>query len=419
MTSTVLVLGAGIVGVSVALHLQKRGQQVLLVDRASAGSQTSFGNAGLIQSEGVFPYAFPQNALLLLKYALNITTEAHYHVSALPRLLPFLMRYAWQSRPTQHARIARLYAPLIAHSVNEHLALAEEANARHLIIQKGWIRLFRTPQEMDKRVQEALRWHRDFGVHFETLTAPDLQKKEPSIDTRLVGALHWSNPCSVTDPYALTQAYAMHFEKLGGKSVYADALSLESSGSGWKVHGPHGMFEAEQAVVCLGPWSDLLMRKFGYRFPFAVKRGYHMHYEPLADTTLNHTLFDSERGYLLAPMAQGIRLTTGAEFALRDAPATPVQVNRAERTARTLLPLGARLDRSPWMGSRPCTPDMRPIIGPTPHHNGLWAAFGHGHHGLTLGPATGRLLAEMMTGQTTEEGPYCDPAPYALTRFCR
>jgi D-amino-acid dehydrogenase len=413
MSSTVLVLGAGIVGVSVALHLQKRGFQVLLVDHGEAGAQTSFGNAGLIQSEGVFPYAFPQHPLQWLKYALNLTTEAHYHVRALPSLLPFLVRYGWHSRPSSHARIARHYAPLIAQSVSEHLALADEAQCRDLIAQKGWIRLFRTPQEMDTRVMEALQWHRDFGVNFATLTSDDLRKKEPSLDTRLVGALHWSDPCSVSDPYALTQSYAALFERLGGKRVCADALSLDVCGEGWRVHGPHGSFEGEQAVVCLGPWSDLLMRKFGYVFPFAVKRGYHMHYEAQEGTSLNHTVLDAERGYLLAPMTKGIRLTTGAEFAKRDAPSTPVQVNRAERTARTLFPLGNRLDAQPWMGSRPCTPDMLPIIGAAHRHKGLWTAFGHAHHGLTLGPVTGRLLTQMMSG----EKPLCDPTPFALVRF--
>ncbi|MBM7323895.1 FAD-binding oxidoreductase, partial [Agrobacterium sp. S2] len=105
-------------------------------------------------------------------------------------------------------------------------------------------------------------------------------------------------------------------------------------------------------------------------------------------------------GYFLAPMRKGIRLTTGAEFAERDAPKSPVQIERAERVARTVFPLGGRLDAEPWMGARPCTPDMMPIIGKAPRHRTLWFAFGHAHHGLTLGPITGRVLAETMLGET-------------------
>src|SRR5215217_615183 len=129
MRKDMVVLGAGIVGVSIALHLQKRGRSVLLVDKHKPGLETSFGNAGLIQREGVFPYGFPHDFGALFRYAMNNTTDAHYHLSALPRLAPFLARYWWASRPTCHAAIARCYAPLIEHSVSEHLALAAEAGA--------------------------------------------------------------------------------------------------------------------------------------------------------------------------------------------------------------------------------------------------------------------------------------------------
>ena len=114
----------------------------------------------------------------------------------------------------------------------------------------------------------------------------------------------------------------------------------------------------------------------------------------------NHPVLDTDLGYLLAPMNRGIRLTTGAEFAHRDAPPTPVQVERALPRAHRLFPLGEPVDAKPWMGARPCLPDMLPVIGKAPRHSGLWFDFGHQHHGLTLGPATGRLLAEMMTGET-------------------
>ncbi|MNE78001.1 D-amino acid dehydrogenase small subunit [compost metagenome] len=126
-----------------------------------------------------------------------------------------------------------------------------------------------------------------------------------------------------------------------------------------------------------------------------------MHYNLRDGAKLNNWLLDGERGYFLAPMSKGLRLTTGAEFARRDAPKTPVQLERAEKVARTVLPLGERLDAEPWMGARPCTTDMMPVIGKAPRHKSLWFAFGHAHHGLTLGPITGRILAEMMSGETT------------------
>ena len=168
-----------------------------------------------------------------------------------------------------------------------------------------------------------------------------------------------------------------------------------------------GPVEAGAAVVALGAWADVVTRRLGYALPLAVKRGYHMHYRPVGNARAQPPTLDFERGYFLAPMANGIRLTTGAEFANRDAPKTPVQLARAEPVAKAFFPLGERVDPQPWMGDRPCTPDMMPIIGPAPRHKGLWFAFGHAHHGLTLGPVTGRLIAEMLTGAPT----LIDPKP--------
>ena len=175
----------------------------------------------------------------------------------------------------------------------------------------------------------------------------------------------------------------------------------------------NGPIEAREAVVALGPWSDDVFRPLGYDIPLAVKRGYHMHYAARGNATLGHSLHDGDGGFALVPMSKGIRLTTGVEFADRDAAPTPVQLTRAEPFARDLFPLAERLDEKPWMGRRPCLPDMVPVIGRAERHKGLWFAFGHAHHGFTLGPVTGRLIAEMMTG----ERPFTDPSRYAADRF--
>ena len=413
MRADAVVLGAGMVGICVALHLQKRSRSVVLVDRRGAAEETSFGNAGLIQREGVYPYGFPHDFGALLRYGLNRTIDAHYHPSALPTLAPFLWQYWKHSRPARHAEVARRYARLIEHCLSEHHVLAEESAAESLLHNRGWIKAFRTERERDRRYAEAERWHREFGVNYRMLDARTLQLVEPHVAPVLVGALHWTDPASVDDPQALAQAYLRRFEALGGRFVQGNAASLEEDGKGWRLRTVEGIVAASQAVIALGPWSDKMTRAMGYDLPLAVKRGYHMHYRAAGVARLNHPLLDTERGYFLAPMQRGIRLTTGAEFALHDAIKTPVQLGRAEPVARDLFPLGERLDAEPWMGARPCTPDMLPVIGRAPRHDRLWFAFGHAHHGFTLGPVTGRLVAEMITG----EAPFVDPAPYAPERF--
>ena len=413
MRSDAVVLGAGIIGICVALHLQKRGRAVVLVDRRGAAEETSFGNAGLIQREGVYPYGFPHDFGALLRYGLNRTIDAHYHPSALPRLAPFLWQYWHHSRPARHAEVARRYSKLIEHCVSEHQALAAEAEATGFLRPGGWMKVFRTARERDRRFAEAERWQREFGINYRAVDARALQEMEPHLAPVLVGALHWTDPVAVDDPQGLALAYLRAFERLGGKFVQGNAGSLEADGGGWRLRTAQGPLSASAAVVALGPWADVLTRALGYDLPLAVKRGYHMHYRAAGEAKLSTPMLDTERGYFLAPMRRGIRLTTGAEFALRDAIRTPVQLGRAEPIARDLFPLAERLDNEPWMGARPCTPDMLPVIGRAPRHDSLWFAFGHAHHGLTLGAVTGRLVAEMVSG----EAPFVDPAPYSAERF--
>ena len=412
-TADALVLGAGIVGVSVAVHLQKRGRATVLVDRRGAAEETSFGNAGLVQREGVYPYGFPHDFGALFRYGLNRTIDAHYHPSAIPRLAPFLWKYWHHSRPARHKAIAHLYAKLIEHCISEHEALAKEAGVGDLFRRTGWMKVFRTERERDKRFAEAERWRHEFGLNFRTLNKRELQGAEPHLAPVLVGALHWTDPLAVFDPQGLVLAYLKLFEKLGGRFVQGNAASLASESEAWTVKASGEKFSARDAVIALGPWADIATRSLGYDLPLAVKRGYHMHYRAAGRAVLNTPVLDTERGYFLAPMRRGIRLTTGAEFALRDAIRTPVQLGRAEPIARDLFPLAERLDTEAWMGSRPCTPDMMPVIGPAPRHRNLWFAFGHAHHGLTLGPVTGRLVAEMICG----ENPFVDPNPYRADRF--
>jgi len=414
MHADVVVLGAGIVGVSVALHLQQRGRDVVLIDRRGAGEETSYGNSGLIQREGVIPYTFPREFRVILSYAMNHRSDVVYHVSALPRIAPWLFRY-WQNGTSERIeRSAQALAPLMAHCVEEHDALIAEAGdaARTLVQHEGWIRCLRTEESLRRAVANARRLDQ-YGVDYAVLTGAQLRELEPNVSAKIIGAIHFRGSPTCSDPGMLTKAYADLFVRRGGQFFTGDARRLAQENSGWSVPSDSGPIEARDAVVALGPWSDDVFLPLGYDIPLAVKRGYHMHYRVTGNATLGHPLHDGDGGYMLVPMNKGIRLTTGVEFADRDAPPNSIQLARDEPLALELFPLGERLEPVPWVGRRPCLPDMVPVIGRGERHQGLWFAFGHAHHGFTLGPVTGRVLAELITGET----PFTDPSPYAASRF--
>jgi len=269
LNTDVLVLGAGIVGVSVAVHLQKRGRSTVLVDRRAAAAETSYGNAGLVQREGVYPYGFPHDFGALARYSLNRTIDAHYHPSAIPRITPFLWQYWKHSRPARHRAIARLYARLIEHCIVEHDALAAEAGAQDLFRRTGWMKIFRTERERDTRFREAEQWKIDFGINSAFLDRKAIQEKEPHVAPVLVGALHFIDPIAAIDPQAVSLAYLALFQKLGGRFMQGNAGTLEP---GWTVRTVEGSISARDVVIALGPWADVVTRRLGYDLPLAVKR---------------------------------------------------------------------------------------------------------------------------------------------------
>lgn len=409
----VLVLGAGMVGVSAALALQARGRDVVLVDRRGAAEETSHGNAGIIQREAVVPYAFPRDWRVVLDYVLNRRPEAHLHHWDLMGLAPWLLSHFQNSAPDRVEATARAARPLVERCIDEHEALMRPAGIAGVIRRTGYLRLYRSAErlEADSVVAEAAtaRW----GVITEHISASRLKELEPHLNGPIAGGLLKPQAVSVPDPGAVGKAYADLLRSRGGRFISADARALERVGERWRLASSEQAFEARDVVVALGPWSNEVLRPLGIELPLIGKRGYHMHYAARGNATLSRPVFDVEGGYVLAPMTRGIRLTTGAEFARFDAPPTPVQVEQTEPRAREIFPLGDAVDREAWLGRRPCLPDMLPVLGPVPGQKGLWLDFGHHHLGFTLGPVTARLLAEMMTG----EAPFTDPAPYRPERF--
>jgi D-amino-acid dehydrogenase len=413
MQPDVIVLGAGIVGVSVALHLRRRGRDVVLVDRQGPGEGTSFGNAGLIQREAVFPHPFPQAVSELLRIARNQSIDAVYHPLALPGIVSPLLRYWLNSHPERYVHAILGQSRLLATCIDEHLVLAREAEATHLLRPIGYHQMYGNARKLEAALAQAEIARREYGVNYAALDGAALAEAEPALLAEKAGAVHWTDPLSVSDPHGLTVAYAKLFAELGGSMAIGDATQLQRGVNGWRIATDLGPMEAATAVVALGAASPKVTAPLGYAPPLFGKRGYHMHYGLAGNAVLHRPMLDSDSGFLLAPMRYGVRLTTGAEFARMDAPPTPVQLERAEPVARGLLPLAERVDTKPWMGVRPCTPDMLPIIGRAPGREDLWFAFGHAHQGLTLGPTTGRLIAEMMAG----EKPFLDPQPYRPERF--
>ena len=230
-----IVLGAGIVGVSAALALQSRGRSVALVDRLpEAAGETSFGNSGIVQTEGVLPYLFPRAIGDIARAALNLDPRAHMRYGALPSIAPAIWGYFRASTQPRKVATGKVMAPLMAAAAAEHLKLAEDAGASALLRSGGWIKAYRSARGRETAQREAEEL-RPFGVKPILLDRAALSALEPHVGDKAIGGVHYSEPLSTPDPARLIQSYAALFVSRGGRMERGDALSLEPAGSGWMV----------------------------------------------------------------------------------------------------------------------------------------------------------------------------------------
>lgn len=415
MRYEVIVIGAGMVGTSIAWHLQKNNSQVLLLDKKLPGSETSYGNAGLIQREAIHTHPFPRQLTEMIRVLPNQGTDIRYRIPALLRYHQALLQYWKYSAPATVKKIEAEWQTLIAHCTSEHQTMISASGADELITRDGWLQLHRSEDTFKEAIESAIA-AREQGVEHNVLSLAELKAMEPSANfDGFVGAIHWLNSWQVSNPSALVKAYAKNFEEMQGTIKESDVKEIVKEGEGWKIITDKETYYSDKLVIAAGPWSNDLIKPLGYNLPLFPMRGYHQHFKVTDKNTIHHSMFDMDKGFVMGPMQQGIRITTGAEMTTMNAPKNFGQLQTVLKFARKILPLDDAVESEAWAGSRPCMPDMKPVIGPAPNHDKLWFAFGHSHQGFTLGPMTGRIVEEMIHDKPL----LVDITPFSAQRFSR
>ena len=409
---SVAVLGAGIVGVACALELQRRGLDVVLVDRNLPGRETSYGNAGVLARSSLVPFNRPGLWRSLPALLTNRSAGFRYRPTYLARNAAWGMGFLARARPTPYMQTATALDSLIRLSTAEHRRLLGEAGESHRLRENGWIFLYRSEDGF-----AASRPTRDtldaFGVSTQVLDAKGVSDLEPSLQPIFPRSLWIRDGASVDSPGGVVAAYARLFAQRGGRIVKDEVRHLSRADDRWFLHGAREQMVASRVVVALGPWAKQMLTGLGLKVPMAFERGYHMHFGARGGAGLHRPVYDTAAGYVMSPMESGIRLTTGVELDDIEAPKSLAQLEVAEVSAREAFPLGDRLEDDAWMGCRPTLPDSRPLIGPVPRLPGLWLAFGHQHIGFSTSTGTALLLGAMMQG----EPPPIDARPFEPSRF--
>ncbi len=409
---TIIVVGAGIVGVATALWLQRDGFDVTLVDREGPAAGTSYGNAGILAAGSIVPVSVPglwrKAPGLLLDPDQPLFLKWRY----LPRLLPFLRQYLGQARNVDH--IAAALFTLLHDAVDQHHALADGTDAAAYLSDEDWIYGYpdRATYEADRYGWNIRRKH---GVRFEEMTADMLAAHDPVLAGRFGFGVRLLQHGRISDPGAYVTALAALFAAEGGtirQATVTDMILSDGQCSGLQTD--QGVLRAGQYVLTLGAWSGPLARKLGIAVPLESERGYHIEFVN-PSISFRNTIMVAAGKFGMNTMNGRLRCAGVVEFGGLDAPPSAAPFALLRRQVAALFP-DLTYDRvDEWMGHRPSTADSLPVIGRAPEAENVLLGYGHQHVGLTGGPKTGRWLAALAAGRP----PNTDLGAYAPNRTTR
>ncbi len=406
----VAVIGAGIVGVCCALHLRRDGHDVTLIDRGEPGRGTSYGNAGIIVHGACVPVGLPGMWRDVPKFLLG--TEPYFTMRwpYLPRLAPWLARFLRETRPSRvHANAAAL-ATLARHVRPAWRDLVERTGTREFVVERGWLKVYESRAAFDATAKVRALYDRH-GGRYEILDADEIRQMEPAVAPVFTRGLYFPEFDSLTDPLRVVRAFAADFVGRGGRLVTGEVTGFELSARPRTIRVGDGGVEADAIVLAAGAWSRGLARQLGGDVPLDTERGYHFMLPAMAKGPTRPLMY-GDYGFAVTPMEEGLRLAHGVELAGLSAPPDYGWVRRLLPHAGRMLPGLDTRELSAWLGFRPTLPDSRPVIGPSPVYGDVYFAFGHQHYGLSLGPLTGRLIADLVA----DRDPGIDLAPFRAHR---
>jgi D-amino-acid dehydrogenase len=409
---TIAIIGAGIVGVSTAIWLQRAGHDVILIDRAGPAEGTSFGNGGVLASCAVVPVTVPGLFWKTPKMLLLPNQPLFLKWGYLPRLMPWLLRYLSHATASEARRIAAALMPILGDSVNDHLALAAGTGAEKWVVPSDYLYLY---DDRAGFLDDAFGWglRRDHGFTWAEMDGDALRAYDPCLANGSEFAVRMGNHGRITDPGQYVRDLAAHVVTQGGRLLLAEVEDIVRDGG--RVTGVRAGGETvacDAAVIATGVWSAPLAKRLGLNVPLESERGYHIEvWEPSVMPSVPSMLASAK--IVMTPMEGRLRLAGMVEFGGLTAPPSRAPFDLLRRNLKRVLPGLRYADITEWMGHRPATTDSIPVIGAVPGLTGAYVGYGHQHVGLTGGPMTGRLLAQLISGQK----PNVDLTPYSPARF--
>ncbi|ANH07492.1 FAD-binding oxidoreductase [Shinella sp. HZN7] len=411
--SSIAVVGAGVIGVTVAYALQRRGLSVTLVDRDGPGRGASYGNMASIAVTEFMPASRPGVWAQMPKWLLDPEGPVRIRPAYVPKLVPWFLRFLAASRPSRLRELEAAGAALCGRAHEDLDALLKETGLAHMLGAEGCLSLYADEAEF-----RADRDHIDildrFGFRHDILGGNAIRDLEPALTTKIARAVLFPDNRSVADPYRLVTALAGQFQALGGTVETGEVVGFEDGGgdvSALRLADGRRL-AADRVVLAAGAFTGRLSKLLGEPIPLETERGYHTQIMA-PGISMHHSIIWPARAFMVTPTAGGIRVGGTVEMAGLDAPPDYRRARVLVKRAKEALPDLKAEATSEWMGHRPALPDTVPVIGPSAKRRNVFYATGHGHLGLTYAATTGRLVADLVTGAR----PPIDLKPYRVDRF--
>jgi D-amino-acid dehydrogenase len=402
MSKRVLIIGGGVIGLCTAYYCAQRGFAVTVLERNSVQRNgCSFGNAGMVVPSHFVPLAAPGAVALALKWMWNPASPFYLK----PRLDADLIGWGikfWRAANAEHVRRA---APLL-----RDLSLASRAAYEELagslgndfgLVRNGLLMLCKERHTLDEEAKTA-ELARSLGIPADVLNPKQTAARDPSVRMDVAGSVYYPMDCHLI-PDRFLASLEKKLRELGVQFIWDTPVT------GWQRNGANivavrssrGEHEADEFVLCGGVWSQDLLRELGLRLPLQAGKGYSLTLPQLRQLPRICAIF-SEARVAVTPMAGALRFGGTMEIAGLNEDINPVRVRGIISAIPKYYPDFRQEDFNgvpPWRGLRPCSPDGLPFVGRTQKFRNLSVATGHAMMGMSLGPITGKLMVEILSGE--------------------
>jgi D-amino-acid dehydrogenase len=407
-----VVVGAGVIGTAIAHDLQKRGRQVVLLDRDGPGKGASFGNMASIAVTEFMPASRPSVWKQIPGWMLDPEGPVRVRPSYMPKLVPWFLRFIAASRPSKLRELEAQGAALCSRALGDTLDLLRDTGLSDQISDEGCLSLYADEAEF-KADREHIEILERFGFPHEVIGRQATRALEPELSDKIGMAVLFPQNRSMKDPYKLVLALVDRLVALGGRIERGEVVGFTRSDAMREVVLKDGRrLPADEVVICAGAFSAKLAKDLGEPIPLETERGYHTQIMA-PGISMKHSIIWPAKAFMVTPTAGGIRVGGTVEMAGLEAAPDYRRAKVTVKRAQEALPNLACDDFTEWMGHRPALPDTVPILSASATTKGLFYATGHGHLGLTYAATTARLMGELITGAT----PSVDLAPYRVNRF--